>query len=105
MIIKKQNIIEKDVESSNSNNFVENPVENFVVGNDMFCFNSSFSFANLARLIPAFKKYTDLFPTVVIERAERTLCQKREGQKLTMKQILMWIEQENTFYQQNHRGE
>lgn len=102
---KKQNIIEKDIESSNSKNFVENPVENFVAGNDMFCINSSFSFANLARVIPAFKKYTDLFPMVVIERAERTLCQKREDQKLTMKQILMWIEQENTFYQQNHRGE
>ncbi len=102
---KKRNIVEKDIESSNSNNFVEKPVENFLVGNDMFCINNGFSFANLAQVIPAFKKYTDLFPMVVIERAERTLCQKREDQKLTMKQILMWIEQENTFYQQNHRGE
>lgn len=101
----KQNIIEKDIESSNSKNFVENSVENFRPDVDIFRINDCFSFEALANVIPAFKKYTDLFPVAVIDRAERTLRQKRAGQQLTMKQILMWIEQESAFYQQNHGGE
>ena len=39
----------------------------------------------------------------MVNRAERTLKQKRTGQHLTMMQIIEWIEQERIFYQQTHK--
>lgn len=102
---KKQNIIEKDIVSSNAESIVENPVENFGYDVDIFRINDFFSFEILGNVFPDFKKYTDFFPPEVIDRAERTLRQKRKGQQLTMKQILNWLEQENAFYQQNQRSE
>lgn len=102
---QKQNIIEKDIVSSNSQNVVENSVENFDSDVDIFRINDYFSFEILGNVYPEFKKYTSFFSPEVVERAERTLRQKRKGQHLSMKQIIMWLEQENTFYQQNHRSE
>lgn len=102
---KKQNIIEKDIVSSNAESIVEKPVENFGYDVDIFRINDFFSFEILGNVFPDFKKYTDFFPPEVIDRAERTLRQKRKGQQLTMKQILNWLEQENAFYQQNQRSE
>ncbi len=102
---QKQNIIEKDIVSSNSQNVVENSVENFDSDVDIFRINDYFSFEILGNVYPEFKKYTSFFSPEVVERAEQTLRQKRKGQHLSMKQIIMWLEQENTFYQQNHRSE
>lgn len=102
---EKHNVIAKDIVSSNAENIVENPVENFDSDVDIFRVNDSFSFEILGNVYPEFKKYTSFFSPEVVERAERTLRQKRKGQHLSMKQIIMWLEQENTFYQQNHRSE
>ena len=101
---EKHNVIAKDIVSSNAENIVENPVENFDSDVDIFRVNDFFSFEILGNVYPEFKKYTSFFSPEVIDRAERTLRQKRKGQQLSMKQIAMWIEQENTFYQNNLRG-
>ncbi|MBR1380199.1 MAG: hypothetical protein IJ560_01270 [Alphaproteobacteria bacterium] len=100
---EKHNVIAKDTVSSNAENIVENLVENIDSDVDIFRINDYFSFEILGNVYPEFRKYTDFFPPEVIDRAERTLRQKRKGRQLSMKQIAMWIEQENTFYQNNLR--
>lgn len=90
--------IEKEKDSSNANLPVENSVENYFI-------SEYFSFQQLAEKIPAFKNYIQDFIPAIVIRAERTLKQKRKGQLLTMRHIVEWIEQEKTFYQQNHKDE
>lgn len=88
--------IEKERESSNANLPVEKPVENFLI-------NDFFSFQEIGKKIPAFTNYLKQFLPTVVNRAERTLKQKRTSQHLTMMQIIEWIEQERIFYQQTHK--
>ena len=95
--------IEKEKESSiaarnveNSVKAVENHVENFLI-------NEYFSLQNIAEVIPDFAICIKPLLPAIVNRAERTLKQKRQGQRLTMKQILEWIEQERVFYQENHK--
>ena len=97
--------IEKDKESSMSILGVENSVENPSNSVENFLIDESFSFQNLCKAVPAFKNYFALYLPTIINRAERTLKQKRNGQFLTRKQIFDWVEQERSFYQQNHKDE
>lgn len=88
--------IEKEKDSSNADLPVENSVENFFI-------SDYFNFQQLAQANQAFKKYIEEFIPAIVIRAERTLKQKRKGQLLSMKQIVEWIEQEKTFYTENHK--
>ena len=100
--IDKNIDIEKEKESSIAARIVEKPakaVENHV---ENFLINEYFSLQSIAEVIPDFAIYIKPFLPAVVNRAERTLKQKRQGQRLTIKQILEWIEQERIFYQQSH---
>lgn len=97
--------IEKEKDSSMSISHVENSVENVETNVEKFLIDESFSFQGLCKKIPAFKNYFAWYLPTIINRAERTLKQKRHGQFLTRKQIVEWIEQERTFYQQNHKDD
>ena len=97
--------IEKEKDSSNANLRVENSVENVDKPVENYFISEYFSFQQLAEKIPAFKNYIQDFIPAIVIRAERTLKQKRKGQLLTMRHIVEWIEQEKTFYQQNHKDE
>ena len=103
--IDKNIDIEKEKDSSNANLPVENSVENVDKPVENFFISEYFSFQQLAEKIPAFKNYIQDFIPAIVIRAERTLKQKRKGQLLTMRHIVEWIEQEKTFYQQNHKDE
>ena len=101
--IDKNIDIEKEKDSSiaarnveNSVKLVENHVENFLI-------NEYFSLQSIAQVFPDFTICIKPLLPAIVNRAERTLKQKRQGQRLTMKQILEWIEQERAFYQQNHK--
>lgn len=94
--------IEKEKDSSiaarnveNSVKLVENHVENFLI-------NEYFSLQSIAQVFPDFAICIKPLLPAIVTRAERTLKQKRQGQRLTMKQILEWVEQERVFYQQSH---
>ena len=95
--------IVKEKDSSIASRLVENsvkPVENHV---ENFLINEYFSLQSIAQVFPDFAiRIKPLLPAIV-NRAERTLKQKRQGQRLTMNQILDWVEQERIFYQQNHK--
>lgn len=95
--------IEKDIDSSNAFLPVENSVENLNKQVEKFLITEYFSFQGMAQVIPKFANYIESFIPSVLNRAERTIKQKRQGQRLTMQQITEWIEQENCFYQQNHK--
>lgn len=95
--------IEKDIDSSNAFLPVENSVENLNKHVEKFLITEYFSFQGMAQVIPKFANYIESFIPSVLNRAERTIKQKRQGQRLTMQQITEWIEQENCFYQQNHK--
>ena len=97
--------IEKEKDSSNANLPVENSVENGDKPVENYFISEYFSFQQLAEKIPAFKNYIQDFIPAIVIRAERTLKQKRKSQLLTMRHIVEWIEQEKTFYQQNHKDE
>ena len=95
--------IEKEKDSSIAAVIVENnvnPVENHV---ENFLINEYFSLQSIAQVFPDFAICIKPLLPAIVNRAERTLKQKRQGQRLTMKQILEWIEQERAFYQQNHK--
>ena len=100
--IDKNIDIEKEKDSSiaarnveNSVKLVENHVENFLI-------NEYFSLQSIAQVFPDFAICIKPLLPAIVTRAERTLKQKRHGQRLTMKQILEWVEQERVFYQQSH---
>ena len=100
--IDKNIDIEKEKDSSiaarnveNSVKLVENHVENFLI-------NEYFSLQSIAQVFPDFPICIKPLLPAIVTRAERTLKQKRQGQRLTMKQILEWVEQERVFYQQSH---
>ena len=95
--------IEKEKDSSNANLPVENSVENVEKHVENFFISEYFNFQQLAQANAAFKNYIQDFIPAIVTRAERTLKQKRKGQLLTMKHIVEWIEQEKTFYQENHK--
>lgn len=80
----------------NANGIVENGVENFFIG-------ENFTFQDVSNIKPAFATYLTCYRPPVVERAEKTIRQKRFGQYLTMKQILDWLEQENIYFQQKHK--
>lgn len=92
-------------ENSNSNVGVESNagvlVDNTV---DAFFISVEFSFDKVCRKIPKFSVYLDTYSPSVVERAQRTLIKKRQGQRLTLSEILEWIQQESVFYKQNHGG-
>lgn len=92
-----KNIIEKVSESGSVAGVVENPVDNFLI-------SDKFSLNGLCVLMPKFAEFLNTYPPPVIERAQKTLVKKRSGQWLSVGQIIEWIAQENTFYQQNKRG-
>ena len=100
--IDKNIDIEKEKDSSiaarhveNSVKLVENHVENFLI-------NEYFSLQSIAQVFPDFAICIKPLLPAIVTRAERTLKQKRQGQRLTMKQILELVEQERVFYQQSH---
>ena len=95
--------IEKEKDSSMSISPVENSVENVENHVEKILIDENFKFQNIKIIIPAFARYIAPFLPAVISRAERTIIQKRYGQRLTRKQIVEWIEQERMFYQQNHK--
>ena len=101
----KDTDIEKEKDSSNANLPVENSVENVEKPVENFFISEYFNFQQLAQANAAFKNYIQDFIPAIVTRAERTLKQKRKGQLLTMKHIVEWIEQEKTFYQQNHKDD
>ena len=90
---KDSSIAARNVE--NSVKLVENHVENFLI-------NEYFSLQSIAQVFPDFAICIKPLLPAIVTRAERTLKQKRQGQRLTMKQILEWVEQERVFYQQSH---
>lgn len=94
----KENCNGKEVRSSNAAGVVENPVNNFFISNN-------FSFQNISKQNQKFSDYIALYIPAVVERAQKTLIQKRLGQCLTLAQVLDWLEQENQFYKLNHRGQ
>lgn len=93
----KENSNCKESVSSNCAGAVENPVNNFLISNN-------FSFQIISKQNPKFANYLALYMPSVVERAQKTLIQKRIGQCLTLAQILDWLEQENQFYKLNHRS-
>jgi hypothetical protein len=100
--ISKANVIKensncKESVSSNACAIVENSVNNFVI-------SDRFSFQVIAKQNPKFANYLALYIPAVVERAQKTLIQKRIGQNLSLSQILDWLEQESQFYELNHRG-
>ena len=102
IVSSKEKDIDKNKESSiaarnveNSVKLVENHVENFLI-------NEYFSLQSIAQVFPDFAICIKPLLPAIVTRAERTLKQKRQGQRLTMKQILEWVEQERVFYQQSH---
>ena len=95
--INKENCNCKESVSSNPAAAVEKPVDNFFISTD-------FSFDNLCKQSPRFSEYLSTYLPAVVERAERTLIKKRYGQRLTISEILDWIQQESVFYKQNHGG-
>jgi hypothetical protein len=94
--VSKDNQIKNNVIVSESSKQPA-PVDNLFI-------NAEFSFAALCKSKPKFSDYLALYPPPVVERAEKTIRQKRFGQTLSISQILEWLEQENLFYKQNHRG-
>lgn len=86
-----------DVVDNNASGIVENAVENFFI-------SDNFTFQDISDKKPAFATYLTCYRPPVVERAEKTIKQKRFGQYLSMKQILDWLEQENTYFQQKHKG-
>jgi len=74
---------------------VENSVESYQI-------TETFTFSQIEQTKPAFTKYLALYGPAVAIKAEQTLKKKRQGQWLSLQQILEWIDQENRFYQQNH---
>ena len=100
VVINNQNIIKNNCKSSVRSNASE-PVENYV---DNYLVSQQFSFHGMAQQNEKFKNYLNLYSPAVVERAEKTLIKKRNGQLLNMAQIVEWLEQENLFYKQNHGG-
>jgi hypothetical protein len=96
--INKENVSVKERESSNALTGVENPVDNFRV-------SENFSFYEIGRQNPKFAKYLALYLPAVVERANKTIIQKWMGKQITMSQILNWLDIENGYYKQNHRGQ
>jgi hypothetical protein len=99
--VSKDNIIKSNCKvsvSSNAEDFVKNSGENYLISN-------IFSFADISRDNQKLKDFLSLYIPAVIERAQKTIIQKRFGQTLTLMQILEWLEQENQFYKQNHGGQ
>lgn len=97
--INKNNVI-KCSESSNAKKIVENSVEKPMD----FHIDENFSFQAICELKPVFKEYLSCFPMSVIARAEETFKRKRQGQWVSMQQLLEWIEKENVFYNQKTLG-
>lgn len=100
VVVDKDNINKNNSNVSVSSNAilpVENSVDNFLISND-------FSFQNISAHKKQFSNYINLYPPSVVERAERTIIQKRFGQTLNLAQIIEWLEQENRFYNQRHGG-
>ena len=95
--INKENVIVKESVSGNARAAVENPVDNFLISAD-------FSFDILCKQNPKLPNYLATYLPAVVERAQRTLIKKRQGQRLTIAEILDWIQQESIFYNQNHRS-
>ena len=93
----KNNVIVKESESSNAKKIVENSVQRFQI-------TDTFNFVEIGQENPAFANFIKLYLPPIVARAEKTLTQKRTGQWITIPQILDWLEQERTFYQQNHGG-
>ena len=94
--------IEKEKDSSIAVRNVEKPVKPVENHVENFLINEYFSLQSIAQVFPDFAiRIKPLLPAIV-NRAERTLKQKRQGQRLTMNQILEWVEQERLFYQQSH---
>lgn len=100
VVINKQNIIKNNCKSSVSSN-ASKPVENYV---ENYLISQQFSFHGIAKQNEKFNNYLKLYSPAVVERAEKTLIKKRNGQLLDMAQIVEWLEQENLFYKQNHGG-
>lgn len=95
--INKENVIVKERERRNALAAVENPVDNFRI-------SENFSLYAIGKQNPKFANYMALYLPAVIERANKTIIQKWTGKRITMSQILNWLELENRFYKQNHEG-
>lgn len=90
----------KGSERRNTSEPVENSVENVLE----FFIDANFSFNKVIERNKKFKDYLALFPASVVENAESTFKKKRKGQWANIKQILEWIEKQNTFYKINQEA-
>lgn len=100
--VSKENIYKENGNSnesvrSNASGAVEKPVDNFLIAQD-------FSIDRICLQIPKLSEYLATYLPAVVERAQKTLIKKRQGQRLTLAEILDWIQQESIFYKQNHGG-
>lgn len=84
-------------ESSCAEKPVENPVDNFLI-------SENFSIYGLCKMMPKLELFINTYPQVVVEKAQKTLIKKRNGQWLSVGQVLEWLEQEFTFYKENKRN-
>ena len=55
-------------------------------------------------MMPKLELFINTYPQVVVEKAQKTLIKKRNGQWLSVGQVLEWLEQEFTFYKENKRN-
>ena len=98
-VIKENKIKNNEKVSVSSNELLS--VDKYV---DNFLISTEFSFNEVLKIKPKFANYLSLFPQSVVERAEKTIIQKRFGQTLSIVQILEWLEQENQFYKMKYKG-
>lgn len=95
--IYKENGNSNESVRSNAGGSVENPVDNFFISPD-------FSIDRLCQQNQKLSNYLATYLPAVLERAQKTLIKKRQGQWLNLSEILDWIQQESIFYNKNHGG-
>lgn len=76
---------------------VDNLVENFLI-------TENFSINEICAVNRKMKMDLAMYLPAVLERAEKTIRQKRFGQRLSSGQIVKWVEQEREYYEQNQRN-
>ncbi|MFI3241203.1 MAG: DUF6291 domain-containing protein [Alphaproteobacteria bacterium] len=64
-----------------------------------------FSFGKMMERNSSYIPYFSPYLPEVLIKGERSLIKKRYGQKLTMKQLISWLDQSNEFHKQDTGGE
>lgn len=108
-IVEKSQAIEKENKIKIKENVIkekerkDNAISNGVKTVEIIV-EENFTFSQLEQIQPGFTKFLTCYPPTVIENAEKTMIKKHLGHKMSMKQLLEWLEQEDTFYNQNNKA-